>query len=57
MRAAMGEDMYYYNHPQTEVAYIYQDDDKNAPKFKGKYLVELKKNRPDWFPANLKTKA
>ena len=56
MRAAMGEDEYYFNHPRTEVAYVYQDDDKNAPKYKGKYIVEMKKDRPDWFPPNLKTK-
>ena len=56
MRSAMGEEDYYYNHPRSEVEYLYQDDDKNAPKYQGKYIVEMKKSRPDWFPANLKTK-
>ena len=56
MRSAMGEEDYYYNHPRLEVEYLYQDDDKNAPKYQGKYIVEMKKNRPDWFPSNLKTK-
>ena len=56
MRAAMGEDEYNYNHPRTEVAYIYNDDDRESPKYKGRKIVEMKKKRPEWFSPHLKTK-
>ena len=56
MRKAMGEDTYYYNQPAQEVSYVYEDEDKEAPMYKGKAIVEMPKKRPEWFPQNLKTK-
>ena len=56
MRAAMGDDEYNYNHPRTEVAYIYNDDDRQSPMYKGRKIVEMKKKRPEWFSPHLKTK-
>ena len=56
MRQAMGVDTYRYDHPRTEVAYVYEGEDKIAPMYKGKCLVEMKKKRPAWFPPHLMTK-
>ncbi|KAK3591406.1 hypothetical protein CHS0354_005328 [Potamilus streckersoni] len=55
MKAAMGED-FQYNHPRSEVVYLYEDDQEDRAKYKGKYIVEMKKPRPLWFAKNLLTK-
>ncbi|KAL4228479.1 54S ribosomal protein L32 [Mactra antiquata] len=50
MRGAMDQDDYYYNHPRQEVGYLYKGESTNdIPMYKGRYLVEIDDERPDWF--------
>lgn len=55
MREAMGEDKYYYDHPRQEVAYLYKGEEemKDLPMYKGRYLVEIPRKRPNWFNQDL----
>ncbi|XP_045210333.2 39S ribosomal protein L32, mitochondrial-like [Mercenaria mercenaria] len=55
MREAMDEDKYYYDHPRQEVTYLYkgEEDVKDIPMYKGRYLVEVDRERPSWFSKDL----
>ena len=57
MADAMPEHDKLYNHPQKEIAFIYEGKQDDRQKYNGKYIVEVPKKRPDWFPKNLMTKA
>ena len=46
-----------YSHPESEVVYLYQGEEEDRPMYNGKYIVELDKPRPNWWPKNLLTKA
>lgn len=56
MRAKMDPDVRLYNVPQSEVAFVYKDEENDRPMHKGKYIVEMDKPRPEWFPKNLLTR-
>ena len=56
MRAKMNPDVRLYDSPHTEVVYVYKGEDGDRKKFNGKYVVEMEKPRPEWFPKNLLTK-
>lgn len=55
MRKAMGYDTYRYDHPTQEVAYLYKGEEnvKDLPMYKGRYLVEINRERPSWFSKDL----
>lgn len=52
----MDPDTRLYNTPQSEVVYIYKGEAENKTLFDGKFVVEMDKPRPEWFPKNLLTK-
>jgi len=56
MRAKMDPDTRFYSVPHTEVVYLYKGEESDRPKYKGKYIVEMEKPRPEWFPKNLLTR-
>ena len=58
MKAKMDPDVYLYNSPHTEVVYLYKGENSESErlKYKGKYIVEMEKPRPEWFPKNLLTR-
>ena len=56
MKAKMDPDVHLYNVPHTEVVYLYKGEESDRPKYKGKYIVEMEKPRPEWFPKNLLTR-
>jgi len=56
MRARMDPDLRLYSAPSTEVVYVYAGEEDQREKYKGKYIVEMDKPRPEWFPKNLLTK-
>ena len=56
MRAKMDEDVRNYNVPRTEVVYLYKGEESERMKYNGKYIVEMEKPRPEWFPKNLLTR-
>ncbi|WAR04974.1 RM32-like protein [Mya arenaria] len=40
-----------------EVAFLFKNEDTDdIPKYKGRYLVEVQKDRPEWFPLQLMKK-
>ena len=49
MREALGETMR-YTADQKEVTFLYDGENDDRPKHNGKYIVEMKKPRPSWFP-------
>ena len=58
MRAKMDPEVRLYNVPHTEVEFLYKDDEdlNDRSMHKGKYIVEMNKPRPEWFPKNLMTR-
>ncbi len=56
MKEAMGEDALKYNAPHTEVVYLYKGEEAETAKHGGKHIIEMAKERPDWWPKNLLTK-
>lgn len=56
MRAKMDVNVRLYNVPHSEVAYVYEGDMDDRQKHDGKFIVEMEKPRPEWFPKNLLTK-
>lgn len=57
MREAMGEDVYKYDHPRHEVGYLYKGEKpEDFPQYRGRYLVQVPKERPGWFPKILTNK-
>ena len=56
MKAKMDPDVRLYNIPHTEVVYLYKGEESDRPKYHGKYIVEMEKPRPEWFPKNLLTR-
>ncbi|XP_050407595.1 39S ribosomal protein L32, mitochondrial [Patella vulgata] len=57
MQKAMGLDALKYDAPRSEVVFLYDGEEQERPKYNGKYIVEMKKQRPEWFSKNLMTKA
>jgi len=53
LKRSMDIETFRYNYPQKEVAYVYEDDDKKHPAYKGQHIVEVEAKRPSWFPNNL----
>lgn len=56
MQAKMDPEVRLYNTPRTEVVYVYKGEEDSKNMFDGKYIVEMDKPRPEWFPKNLLTK-
>lgn len=56
MQAKMDPEVRLYNTPRTEVVYVYKGEEDSKNMFEGKYIVEMDKPRPEWFPKNLLTK-
>ncbi|CAH1774729.1 unnamed protein product [Owenia fusiformis] len=58
MKEKMGLDLE-HNHPRAEVLYVYENEDqlKDKAKQDNKFIVEMEKPRPSWFPSKLLTKA
>jgi len=56
MKAAMDPDVRLFSAPQTEVVYLYKGEESERPKYNGKYIVEMERPRPEWFPKNLLTR-
>lgn len=56
MRAKMNPDVRLYNAPQSEVAFVYKGEEDSKKLHDGKYIVEIDKPRPEWFPKNLLTR-
>jgi len=56
MKAAMDPNMQLFNVPKTEVVYVYKGEGEDRKMFNGKYVVEMDRARPEWFPKNLLTK-
>ena len=54
MRAAMDENDRLLYAPQKEVVFLYEGEEKEQ--HNGKYIVEIKRGRPEWFSKNLLTK-
>ena len=54
LKSQMDEDTRLYKVPPNEVEFVYKDEEKNN--LDSKYVVEVKKSRPEWFPKNLLTK-
>ena len=61
MVAAMPEHDRLFNAPRKEVVFVYQGEgktkdnagDTKRPKYKGKYIVELDRPRPEWWAKDL----
>jgi len=56
MRSKMDPDVRLYNVPHSEVVYSYKGEEENRTMHDGKYIVEMDKPRPEWFPKNLLTR-
>jgi hypothetical protein len=56
MKEAMGDEALKYNAPHTEVAYVYKGEEADKSKLGGKRIIEMAKERPDWWPKNLLTR-
>ncbi len=56
MREAMSEEDRLYNAPKSEVTYLYKGEEDDRPKYKGKYIVEMDREKPEWFSKSLLTK-
>ncbi|XP_013395287.1 39S ribosomal protein L32, mitochondrial [Lingula anatina] len=56
IRDAMPEE-WNYKAPRGEIALIYDGEEDQRPMYEGKYVVEVKKERPLWFSKNLLIKA
>ena len=56
MQQTMNEDDRLYNAPQTEVVYIYEGEESLREKHKEKYIVDMDKPRPEWWPKHLLAK-
>jgi large subunit ribosomal protein L32 len=54
LKSQMDEETRLYKVPPNEVEFVYKDEEKNN--LDSKYVVEVKKSRPEWFPKNLLTK-
>ena len=52
MQEELGEAMQ-YTADQKEVVFLYEGEESKRPKHDGKYIVEMKKQRPAWFAKNL----
>ncbi|XP_067686211.1 large ribosomal subunit protein bL32m-like [Haliotis asinina] len=52
LKAAMGDD-FLYNIPRQEIQVMYEEERDQRQKYKGKYIIEMDKPRPQWFPRNL----
>lgn len=46
----MDKDEFFHNYPQKEVSFVYKNDDKENQVYEKCHLVEVKGNRPAWFP-------
>lgn len=57
MQNSMPEEDRLTNIPRTEVVYLYKGEEQRRSQFQGKYIVEVEKPRPEWWPKNLLTKA
>ena len=55
MQEAMGDNLEFHV-PYSEVAVVYEGEDKNNPNLKDKFVVEMKKPRPQWFSKHLMSK-
>ena len=58
MQATMNQEDRLFNTPRQEVRFVYQGEDgvRDRPSYKGKYIVEMEKPRPEWWPQNMFTK-
>ncbi len=56
MREAISEEDRLYNAPKSEVAYVYKGEEDDRPKYKGKYIVEMDREKAEWFSKSLLTK-
>lgn len=58
LKKSMGFDTFQYDQPRQEVAFLYQGEEhlKDQPMYKGRYLVEVKRERPNWFSRDLMKK-
>lgn len=56
MMAELGEDMR-YTADQKEVVFLYEGEENEHSTHQGKHIVEMKKERPPWFPKSLMTKS
>lgn len=57
MKMKMDPDTRLFNTPSSEVVYVYKGEEQGDRKmFEGKYIVEMDKPRPEWWPKNLLTK-
>ncbi|ELU13494.1 hypothetical protein CAPTEDRAFT_228646 [Capitella teleta] len=54
MQSSMNPEEFHYNHPRSEVAYVFHGEDAND--HPDKYIVEVDKPRPDWWPKHMLTK-
>ena len=52
MQEELGEAMQ-YTADQKEVVFLYEGEERKRPRHDGKYIVEMKKQRPAWFAKNL----
>jgi len=56
LRSKMDVNTRLYNAPHSEVVYLYKGEEDDRKKFNGKFIVEVDKSRPEWFPKNLLSK-
>ena len=57
MMSTMPEDDRFYNAPQKEVIYLYEDEIDGREKYKDRYIVEMPKKKPEWWPKYMLTKS
>ncbi|XP_071103097.1 large ribosomal subunit protein bL32m-like [Haliotis cracherodii] len=55
LKLSMGDD-FHYNTPRAEIQVLYQQETDQRQKYNGKYIIEMDKPRPQWFPRNLMTR-
>jgi hypothetical protein len=55
LQEEMGNDKLHYNVPHSEVHVIYDGEGDEKQSHKGKYFIEMKKKRPEWFSKELMT--
>ncbi|XP_074653201.1 large ribosomal subunit protein bL32m-like [Tubulanus polymorphus] len=57
MQEALGVDTLKFQAPTSELKFLYKDENKdNIARHQEKFIVEMEKKRPEWFPQVLLTK-
>ena len=57
MKRSMGLDRFNYYHPDKEVVYLYEDDEREARRFGDKVVVEVNDQRPKWWTKSMLSKS